>query len=114
MRQINWEDVQKDLESGLYFKSEVCKKYNIYYKLIRYAEEHNLLNSKLYNINTKMKEDTKIKISKGIKKYLIENPDKHIWRSNSKFKSIPCEIFKNILKEYNIKTITTIIIIIVL
>src|SRR5574343_105634 len=85
MRQINWEDVQKDLESGLYFKSEVCKKYNIYYKLIRYAEEHNLLNSKLYNINTKMKEDTTIIEINGNQHYNSDGTLKEYYQVRHKY-----------------------------
>lgn len=35
------------------------------------------------------------KISDGRKKWLKENPDKHPWKKNSKFKSVPCEFLKN-------------------
>ena len=45
-----------------------------------------------------LKETTKEKISAARIKYLNENPDKHPWKKNDKFKSIPCEYFKNILK----------------
>lgn len=31
--------------------------------------------------------------------YLANNPDKHPWKKLSKFKSIPCEFFKSVLRE---------------
>lgn len=46
--------------------------------------------------------ETKNKISKARKKYLKENPDKHPWKNNSKFKSNPCELFKEKLKKLNV------------
>jgi hypothetical protein len=40
-----------------------------------------------------------------VKKYLAENPDKHTWRGATRNKSVPCETFKNKLKERNIEFI---------
>jgi len=37
------------------------------------------------------------KISKGRKRFLKENPDKHPWRNKDKFKSEPCKRFKEFL-----------------
>jgi len=45
---------------------------------------------------------TKKKLSKIRKKYLKENPDKHPWKKSNKFKSVPCEKFKDILRENNV------------
>lgn len=45
------------------------------------------------------------KISNGIKNYYKNNPEKHPWKNNNKFKSVPCENFKKILNEMNIKYI---------
>jgi len=42
------------------------------------------------------------RISEGRKKWLRNNPDKHPWKSKDKFKSVPCEKFKNILKDNGI------------
>jgi very-short-patch-repair endonuclease len=39
-------------------------------------------------------EDTKRRISIGRKKFLIENPEKHPWKSQSKKVSVPCETLK--------------------
>lgn len=49
------------------------------------------------------KELWKKKISEGRKKYLAENPDKHPWKRSDKFKSVPCNFVKEILKSKNIK-----------
>jgi very-short-patch-repair endonuclease len=52
-----------------------------------------------------MDENQKISISISRKKYLKENPEKHVWKRHDKFKSEPCELFKNKLKENSINFI---------
>lgn len=52
--------------------------------------------------NKKHTEETKKIISKKRKEWLKKNPNKHPWRSNNKFKSVPCENVKDILKKNNI------------
>jgi very-short-patch-repair endonuclease len=47
--------------------------------------------------------ETRMKISASRKKYLRENPDKHIWKRADKFKSSPCEKVKEYLRNKNIK-----------
>ena len=44
-------------------------------------------------------EKTKLKISKSRSEYLINHPDEHPWKRNTKFKSVPCEKFKNDLRK---------------
>ena len=44
-------------------------------------------------------EEHKLSISNGIKKYLKNNPDKHVWKRSDKFKSIPCENVKIFLNK---------------
>lgn len=39
-------------------------------------------------------EETKKKLSLLRKKWLEENPDRHPWKHNDKFKSVPCELLK--------------------
>lgn len=51
-------------------------------------------------------EETKNKISESRKKFLKENPDKHPWKNNSKFKSKPCEVLKAKLKENYIEFVS--------
>ncbi len=46
----------------------------------------------------KQTEEARKKISEGRKRYLAENPDRHPWKKNNKFKSIPCEKVKEFLK----------------
>lgn len=48
---------------------------------------------------------TSEKISKARTKYLKENPDKHVWKRLSKFKSEPCERVKKYLNDQGIKFI---------
>ena len=47
-------------------------------------------------------DDRRQKISIGRKKFLANNPDKHPWKKDSKFKSIPCEHLKARFREKNI------------
>lgn len=62
------------------------------------------LNNKDFCSNRKGKthsNETKEKISQARNKFLLENPDKHPWK-NWNQKSLPCEMFKDYLKELNI------------
>ena len=43
--------------------------------------------------------ETRQKISEKRKAYLKAHPDEHPWKRNNKFKSIPCEHLKEILKK---------------
>lgn len=45
-------------------------------------------------------EESKRKLSDARKKWLKENPDKHPWKNKNKFKSVPCEKLKKILRKY--------------
>lgn len=47
-------------------------------------------------------EENKKILSKKRKLWLKENPDKHPWKLNNKFKSAPCEKLKQILRNNNI------------
>lgn len=49
--------------------------------------------------------ETKLVISNKRKQYLKENPDKHPWKRNDKYKSEPCEKLKQILKEKHLNFI---------
>ena len=53
-------------------------------------------------LKTRDKTEWRKKVSEGRKKFLAENPDKHPWKSNSKFKSVPCETLKEYLRKRNI------------
>jgi hypothetical protein len=58
---------------------------------------------KLNNFKYIHTEETKKKLSNIKKNYFKNNPDKHPWKKNTKFKSVPCENFKTILDELNIQ-----------
>lgn len=45
-----------------------------------------------------MKPEHRQKVSEGRKRYLRENPDRHPWKRSSKFKSVPCEHLKSMLR----------------
>lgn len=97
IKDIDWIKVQIDNNNG-FSKKQIIDKYKISRSLIINAEKKGLI--KLVNfLNTKERIE---KLSNSAKKYLKENPDKHVWKKNSKFKSKPCEIFKEQLKKNDI------------
>ncbi len=49
----------------------------------------------------KLSDETKRKLSNIRKEWLRNNPEKHPWKNNNKFKSVPCETLKNKLKDRN-------------
>lgn len=50
----------------------------------------------------KYSEEAKLNMSNARKKWLKDNPDKHPWKSKTKFKSEPCEHLKKLLLNENI------------
>ena len=46
--------------------------------------------------------ESKKKLSLSRIKYLSENPDKHPWKKHTKFKSEPCEKFKDFLRDFGL------------
>jgi len=70
----------------------------------RYKEAHNKLKQNRINgIIHNHSIETKEKLSKIRKKFLLENPEKHPWKKSKKLISIPCETFKNYLTKQNIE-----------
>lgn len=59
----------------------------------------------LNRIHFNHSDESKKKISDARKKWLSENKDKHVWRKNSKFVSVPCENLKSLLRERGINFI---------
>lgn len=47
-------------------------------------------------------DETKEILSKKRKQWLLENPEKHVWKRHNKFISVPCQKLKEKLKELNI------------
>lgn len=50
--------------------------------------------------------EAKAIISMKRKKYLADNPDKHVWKRHDKFKSEPCEVVKNKLINMGIRFVS--------
>ena len=92
----NWKYIQEKHNNGAFLKD-----LGVTRKAIEQAIEKGLF-VKIKNTR-KWSEEEKIEISKRRKKWLSENPEKHPWKKNTKFKSIPCEFLKNNLKELNIE-----------
>lgn len=66
----------------------------------RVAKQHqvrrnNIASGKTVIVGHKQTDETKKLISKKRIEYLIDNPDKHVWKRSTKFKSAPCEELKN-------------------
>jgi transposase len=84
-------------------KIELSKIFNVHRDTIKkILQKNNIIPHKSDHKHT---DETKQKLSDIRKKFLKENPDKHPWRSNNKFKSIPCEKIKEWLKSKNIQFI---------
>ena len=60
------------------------------------------LNKKLNKQKYICSDETKEKISKSRKKWLSEHKEQHVWKRNTKFKSVPCENVKQFLIDNNI------------
>lgn len=96
----NWKLFQDEYDN-LHSWAKVARKLHKSNKIIRYGIDNGLL------ISHKLKhtEETKKHLSEKRKEYLKNNPESHCWKSNNKFKSEPCEYFKNILRRKNISFI---------
>lgn len=69
IQKIDWDKVQKDLESGLYTRKEAAEKYEIISGMIGASSRKNLLNSNTWNLKKYYpSEEDKQKVSLGIKK----------------------------------------------
>lgn len=56
-------------------------------------------------LNKKHSEETKQLLAQKRHEYLLNNPDKHVWKRNTKFKSAPCEELKNKFRSLGISFI---------
>lgn len=104
LSKINWCEIQIKLDNKQLFWSDLPKYIGYSRKIIERAVNEGYLRKIIYQ--KKMSSESKRKISVGRIKYLKENPDKHPWKNNSKFKSKPCELFKKKLDEHNIKYVS--------
>lgn len=97
---LNWDDIKTDYYSFMN-RDALCKKYKITTHTITNAIKSGILEKRV--ITSTHSDDTKNKISKKRKDYLLNNPDEHPWRKNSKFISKPCEELKVFLRNNNIE-----------
>ena len=96
---IDWVEIQKIHDSGIFW-NKLHKHIGISRTVLLRAEKEGLIKKKLHERT--QSDESKKKISEGRKKYLTDNPDKHPWKKNSKFKSVPCELLKTELTKNNI------------
>jgi hypothetical protein len=93
---IDWTEIQTVYNNGISLNG-LQKMFNLSRNQLNSAFKSDLLNKISHNFHHT--DETKKIISEKRKKFLSENPDKHVWKRNDKFKSVPCEYFKGILRE---------------
>lgn len=93
----DWKLYQDEYDK-LYSWVKVAKKFHKSRKIMEMGVKNGFLISHK-PFHTK---ETKEHLSNIRKQYLKNNPNKHVWKNNSKFISKPCEYFKQILTDNNI------------
>lgn len=97
---LDLEKVKDEINNGKYI-NQISKIFGVHrYTMSKILKENNISPNK-----PKHSDEVKRKLSIIRKNFLNKNPDKHPWRSNNKFKSIPCEKVKEWLISKNIKFI---------
>lgn len=96
------ESVIKLRKSGKSIREIAIDLGSYYGKIYNICVENGLGNIGLTKRGKKISESTKLKISNSRKEFYKNNPDKHNWKSKEKFKSVPCNKFKEVLDEMNI------------
>ncbi len=91
LKEINWNDIQEKHNNG-----KRLYELGISRKVINAAVKNGLFEK--FKIPISMSDDTKKRMSAARKKWLMENPELHPWRKNSKFISKPCEDLKEYLR----------------
>jgi hypothetical protein len=100
IRSYNWDLIQKEHNEGLAVR-DIQSKFNITRNRIDTAIELGLF-VKLKHKQI-MTDELRNHLSAKRKEYLQNNPESHPWRKGNRNKSVPCEKFKEKLKEYNIE-----------
>jgi len=108
------DNVVKDYVNNYLTYKELNIKYGLSYNTICKLVKGIIVNKNEKRLRRKKifkhSEETKKIISESRKKWLKDNPDKHVWKRSDKFKSAPCEHLKKILidndfnfiSEYNV------------
>lgn len=87
---------------GIKHSSTYCKTCTNILSNIRHRLKK-LSKPKSIKLPYKHTEENKKLLSEKRKQFLKDNPDKHPWKKSTKFLSTPCENFKNLLDELDIK-----------
>jgi ribosomal protein L40E len=96
LNEINWKEIQDKHNNGEYWNN-LPTLMGISRKVLENGLNEGYITKILHT--KKMSDGSKLLISNARKKFLKENPDKHPWKNNDKFKSVPCELLKMKLKE---------------
>lgn len=100
--EIDWNKLQREYDE-CHSWEKVIKDNNLSRNIINYGKSINKLSkNKLQIVSNELKN----KLSEKRKEWLHNNPDKHVWKRNTKFISTPCEEFKQKLLENNISFIS--------
>lgn len=97
---IDWVVFQKIHDSGVFFNN-LPKETGMPISTLNKAVSLGLLIKHKHKYNTSP--ETRKLQSNSRKQWLQQNPDKHVWKRNSKFVSVPCEKLKNFLRDQSIK-----------
>ncbi|MCK9279295.1 MAG: hypothetical protein M0P71_01565 [Melioribacteraceae bacterium] len=89
--EIDWKLVQ-EYHNNEHCLSDVMKNFKVSRASIDTAVKHGCFVKKYFK--QEHTEETKKAISEKRKKWLADNPDKHVWKRKGKFKSEPCEVLK--------------------
>ena len=96
----NWADVQRAHNAGS-TKRELCRDFHISEKVLYDALKNGFLIARKLP-RKPMSEDAKKKLSASRKLWLSKNPERHPWRKSDKFKSVPCSVLKDFLREHGL------------
>jgi len=92
----NWQDIQKCHDNGMNQK-ELCSKFGIGHSAMTRAMRAGILVKR--EIRVHLSEEAKSHLSEVRKKWLKDNPERHPWRSKDRFKSVPCNILKDMFAQ---------------
>lgn len=100
-KRFDWEAIQAEYRQDGRNLSKIGKKHGCHETSISKALKLGLL-TKISRSKDRTSSETRKKISEKMKKWLRDNPNKHIWRRKRNYISQPCEVFKNYLRSKNI------------
>jgi len=99
LNKMDWNAIQEQHDNGIYW-TNLHKTIGVSKTVLERALKEGYVSKKIHERN--VSDVAKLRISEGRKKFLKENPDKHPWKNNDKFKSVPCELLKTKLIENDV------------